>query len=131
MKRPAIIIVLQGIILVALIISIRLNKIIFVFEYFKDNPDTLTSYGLAVIQFLLIIFFGFVSYGLLKRKSFALWGSIIFFVMTLVGYNVFVILLGKGPIHIIKFIVITGGSLYFIYQLTFSDNLRQFFRLKN
>jgi len=131
LKRPASIIVLQGIVLLALIISIRLHKIIFVFEYFKDNPDTLTSYGLAVIQFLLIIFFGFLSYGLLKRKSFALWGSIIFFVMILVGYNVFVILLGKGPIHIIKFIVITGGSLYFIYQLTFSDNLRQFFRLKN
>ena len=130
MKRPAIIIALQGIVLVALIISIRLHKIIFVFEYFKDNPDNLTSYGLAGIQFLLIIFFGFLLYGLLKRKSYALWGSIIFFVTVLLGYNVFVVLLGHGPINIIKFSIITGGSLFFVYQLFFSDNIRQFFRLK-
>jgi len=130
LKRPTIIIVLQGIVLLALIISISLHKIIFVFEYFKDNPDALTSYGLAVMQFLLIIFFGFLSYGLLKRKSYALWGSIIFFVIILFGYNMFVVLLGKGPINIIKFIIITGGSLFFVYQLSFSDNLRQFFRLK-
>jgi hypothetical protein len=130
LKRPTIIIVLQGIVLLALIISISLHKIIFAFEYFKDNPDAFTSYGLAGMQFLFIIFFGFLSYGLLKRKSYALWGSIIFFVMILFGYNIFVVLLGKGPIHIIKFIIITGGSLFFVYQLAFSDTIRQFFRLK-
>ena len=131
MKRPTIIIVLQCIVLIALIISISMHKIITVFEYFKNSPDLFTSYGLAVIQFLSILFLGFLSYGLWKRKAFSRWISIVFFVIILFAYNVLVILLGNNPINIVKFLLINGISLYFIYELSFGDSPRQFFRLKN
>ena len=128
MKRPTIIIVLQGIILLALIISISLHKIIFVYEYFKDHADTFTAYGLAVLQFILILFFGILFIGLWKRKAFARWGSNLFFVIILFAYNVFVVLLGNGPVDIIKFLIINGVSAAFVYQLALSDNMNKFFR---
>jgi hypothetical protein len=128
LKRPASIVVLQCIVLLSLIISIRLHKIIFVYEYFKDHADTFTAYGLAVLQFILILLFGFLFIGLWKRKAFARWGSVLFFVIIIFAYNVFVVLLGSGPVHIVKFIIVHGVSLFFIYQLSFSNTLAKFFR---
>ena len=129
MRRPTTIIFLQGIILLALLISIIFHKIITVFEYFKDNPDPVVSYVLAGTQFFAILYFVGVSYGLLKRKSFARWGSLLFFILVFVGYNVFVVLLGRGPIHFVKFSIINGISFFYIYMLTLSHTIQQFFWL--
>lgn len=110
--------------------SITLHKIITSFEYLKTNYSFITSLGLGIFQFVLILFFGFLSYGLIKRKKYARWVSILFFVGVIVGYNVFVVIFGDGPINILKFAIIHLISLFYIYQLAFNDRIRQFFRIK-
>jgi hypothetical protein len=90
--------------------------------------DTFTTYGLAILQFILIVFLGLLFIGLWKRKAFARWGTLIFFVLILVGYNIFVVLLGSSAINMIKFLIVNGVSVFFIYQLAFNDNLNKFFR---
>lgn len=122
---------LQVIVFIALIISMSIHKIITAFGYFKTSYDFLTSYSLGMIQFFSIVFLGLLSYGLLKRKAYARWGSILFFLILLLIYNVLVVILGSGPVNITKFLIMNVIPLFFIYQLLFGDSIKQFFRLKS
>lgn len=131
MSRPTRIVVLQIIVLLALIMSISLHKIITGFEYLKTNYSFITSLGLGLIQFVLILFLGILSYGLIRRKKYSRWLSILFFLGLIAVYNVFVVILGDGPINVLKFALIHLLSLFYIYQLAFNDRIKQFFRINN
>jgi hypothetical protein len=111
--------------------SISLHKIITGFEYLKTDYSFITSLGLGIIQFILILFLGILSYGLIKRKKYARWISILFFLCLVVAYNLFIVVLGDGPINIMKFALIHLISLYYIYQLIFNDAIKQFFRMNH
>jgi len=129
LKRPGIIIVLQCIVFIALIISASFHEIIIAFGYMKENYEPIVSVMLAFIQFLAILLTVLLFYGLWKRKRFARWGSMLFFAAIWFSYNIFVILLGNGPIHIVKFALVNGISLYFLYQLAFGESVKLFFTL--
>jgi len=53
----------------------------------------------------------------------------LFFAAILFSYNIFVILLGSGPIHIVKFVLVNGFCLYFLYKLAFGESVKLFFTL--